>query len=122
LLDLVDGANDKSRGPDRRGRAARGDQRVSHSSQLARDLDQSRLVLIAHAEKYLARRRHRLARSEVRLYESFSKRCAHSHDFARGLHLRAEYGVRAWKLDEREHRFLDGIVARDDFSLDVLLR
>ena len=58
--------------------------------------------------------------ASVRLRERFGEAVAHAHHFAGRFHFRAENRIRAGKLVEREHRFFDADVVRDDLAGEAL--
>ena len=107
LGDLVDRACTARPALEHRRGAARGDEREAELDQVARDLDRGGLSASRTLRNALARRCGSLhAGGELRLDERLAEGLAHAHHLAGRLHLRAEDGVHARELDEREHASL----------------
>ena len=80
-----------------------------------------RLVGTLHADEGPPALGQPVAGRQRRLGEGFAETVTHPHDFAGGLHLRAEYGIDAGELVEREHRLLDADDLRDQLLGESLL-
>ncbi len=87
--------------------------------QITSDLFDVRLVVFAHAEERATRGRQDFASAQLGLGKGFGKAVAYAHHLTGGLHLRTEDGIDAGELGEREYRFLDAVVGRDDFASEA---
>ena len=98
------------------GGAARADQAEAAAHQALRDRQQAGLVGIRHADEGGALERQDRAGAELGLGEGDAEVAVDAHHLAGRLHLRTEQRVDAGELGEREDRFLDGDVGRDDLG------
>src|SRR4029078_6370223 len=83
-----------------RGRAARADELEAEVGEIARDLDDVRLVGVVHADERGAPLRQELSGAHVRLGERGSEGLGAPHDLAGRLHFGTEQRVDAREADE----------------------
>src|SRR5690606_20908778 len=118
---LVDRRHGNTGGFNSGGRTLGGNQVETDLRQVTRHVDGCLLVDFAYRNKRRALARQAIAGTQCRLAERLGKGGANAHYLTGGFHFRAEDRVDFRELVEREHRFLDVELLRNDFAGEVLV-
>ena len=93
--------------------ARSGDQFETQRHQIARGIDDLRLVTVLHGNEHAARLRQHGGRRKLALGKGRGEIGINAHHFAGGLHFGAEHRINTGEAREREHGFLHGDMIAD---------